>query len=221
MPHPKHTLTGALLFSACALSLTADTNVSTIDKFAWGENVGFINFADAGSPTGAQGALFGEQFAQGFAWGENIGFINLGAGNGPYANTNDTNFGVNVDPGDGALSGLAWGENVGWINFAGGSMASPPRPARIESGRLRGYAWGENIGWINLDDEAVFVAIQDSGDCPGDANGDNAVDLADLNIVLANFGGGAGGDVTGDGATDLVDLNLVLANFGSLCNSAP
>lgn len=51
--------------------------------------------------------------------------------------------------------------------------------------------------------------------CPGDGNGDGAVDLADLNLVLANFGSsGPEGDVDGSGGVDLSDLNLVLANFG-------
>ncbi len=59
-------------------------------------------------------------------------------------------------------------------------------------------------------------------DCPGDANGDQAVNLADLNLVLANFGSsvapGTNGDVTDDGLVNLADLNLVLANFGNSCN---
>lgn len=58
--------------------------------------------------------------------------------------------------------------------------------------------------------------------CPGDANGDNVVNLADLNLVLANFGSsvapGTNGDVTDDGLVNLADLNLVLANFGQSCN---
>ncbi|MFU8828304.1 MAG: GC-type dockerin domain-anchored protein, partial [Phycisphaerales bacterium] len=54
--------------------------------------------------------------------------------------------------------------------------------------------------------------------CPGDATGDGVVDLADLNLVLANFGTETDqGDVTGDGFVDLADLNLVLANFGTEC----
>lgn len=54
--------------------------------------------------------------------------------------------------------------------------------------------------------------------CPGDANGDGEVNLADLNLVLANFGtAGPEGDVNGDGEVNLSDLNLVLANFGSGC----
>jgi hypothetical protein len=54
----------------------------------------------------------------------------------------------------------------------------------------------------------------------GDVNGDGAVDLADLNLVLANFGqaspaGVIPGDANGDNAVDLADLNLVLASFGN------
>jgi glucose/arabinose dehydrogenase len=54
--------------------------------------------------------------------------------------------------------------------------------------------------------------------CDGDVTGDNAVDLADLNLVLANFGTSTTeGDADGNGEVDLADLNLVLANFGSSC----
>ncbi|MFG0292831.1 MAG: PQQ-dependent sugar dehydrogenase [Phycisphaerales bacterium JB050] len=54
--------------------------------------------------------------------------------------------------------------------------------------------------------------------CEGDVTGDNNVDLADLNLVLANFGSSTSeGDVDGNGEVDLADLNLVLANFGSSC----
>ncbi len=54
--------------------------------------------------------------------------------------------------------------------------------------------------------------------CQGDANNDSTVNLADLNLVLANFGQAtSNGDVTGDGQVNLADLNLVLANFGA-CN---
>lgn len=56
-------------------------------------------------------------------------------------------------------------------------------------------------------------------DCPGDVNGDNAVNLTDLNLVLSLFGQtSAIGDTNGDGVVNLADLNTVLANFGSSCN---
>ncbi|XOV76972.1 MAG: hypothetical protein ACFHWZ_09260 [Phycisphaerales bacterium] len=45
------------------------------------------------------------------------------------------------------------------------------------------------------------------------------VDLADLNLVLANFGTASEeGDLDDSGSVDLADLNLVLANFGSSCD---
>ncbi len=62
-----------------------------------------------------------------------------------------------------------------------------------------------------------FVAA--SAGCPGDTNGDNIVNFADLNAVLADFGnsGDLAGDVDGDGTVNFADLNLVLSAFGSEC----
>ena len=54
--------------------------------------------------------------------------------------------------------------------------------------------------------------------CPGDLNGDGFTDLADLGILLADFGctppGPCVGDLDGDGDTDLADLGILLADFG-------
>ncbi len=63
-------------------------------------------------------------------------------------------------------------------------------------------------------------AAASGADCPGDANGDNVVNFADLNAVLSTFGQvGAGlvGDVNGDGVVNFTDLNEVLSNFGAVC----
>lgn len=58
--------------------------------------------------------------------------------------------------------------------------------------------------------------------CPGDLDGDNAVGLGDLTILLSNFGtvGGAtpeDGDLDGDEDVDLTDLTLFLSLFGTFC----
>ena len=53
--------------------------------------------------------------------------------------------------------------------------------------------------------------------CAGDLDGDGDTDLADLGILLADFGctgGGCAGDLDGDGDTDLADLGILLADFG-------
>jgi len=205
-----------LIALTLAPALLAQSNVDTTNKWAWGENIGWLNWRDAGTPAGAQGVVFETNHLRGLIWAENVGWINVGNGSGPYTNTTGLNFGVNIDA-QGLLWGYAWGENIGWINFEGGALASPPNPARVEGGRLRGYAWGENIGWINLDDENAFVGVNLS--CPGDVTGDGLVNLADLNLVLANFGQTTStGDANGDGVVNLADLNMVLANFGADCN---
>ncbi len=76
-------------------------------------------------------------------------------------------------------------------------------------------------GWGRTTDGALtsWVAQIPGGPvCPGDVNDSGGVDLADLNLVLANFGQTtADGDTNGDGEVDLADLNAVLAAFGTSC----
>ncbi len=63
--------------------------------------------------------------------------------------------------------------------------------------------------------EDIFIAAPP---CPGDANGDGLVNLADLQVLLFNFGTiGPAGDVDGDGDVDLDDLSILLFNFGRVC----
>jgi hypothetical protein len=53
---------------------------------------------------------------------------------------------------------------------------------------------------------------------PGDANGDNMVDVGDLGILAANYGGSgkswAEGDFNGDKLVDVGDLGILAANYG-------
>jgi len=216
--------TAAVLAALTVAGLaTGASNVDPNRKVAWSENCGWLNWRDAGDPDSAQGvALLANNHLTGFIWGENIGWINTGNG-GPYANTNDTNFGVNYNAGTGELTGYAWSENCGWINFSGGALAMPPNPARIENGRLRGYAWGENIGWINLDDNTTkYVRIPP---CFGDANNDGIVDFDDIVAVLgawltdysADPGATGFGDANFDGIVDFDDIVAILANWLTNC----
>ena len=58
--------------------------------------------------------------------------------------------------------------------------------------------------------------------CLGDLNGDNRVALADLGILLANFGSNCAapedGDLNRDGEVNLQDLGQLLAVFGTICS---
>ena len=223
-----------LLAAALATASPAfgQSSIDAVNKHAWGENIGWTNWRDAGSPSGAQGVVIHNAYLAGFVWAENLGWINLGDGspaNGvAYANATGADFGVNRDDVSGELSGLAWGENVGWINFAGGAQASPPNPARVGSAsgdcRLAGLVWGENIGWINLDDGTHFVGAPSACGCALDADldVDGDVDLQDLATLLSNFGtlGGAefsDGDIDGDANVELSDLAILLSQFGMAC----
>jgi hypothetical protein len=59
---------------------------------------------------------------------------------------------------------------------------------------------------------------------PGDANGDGMVDVGDLGILAANYGGTsktwAQGDFNGDGAVDVGDLGILAANYGTGASGA-
>src|SRR5690606_19280924 len=103
---------------------------------------------------------------------------------GPYANTNATNFGVNIAP-DGTLFGYAWGENIGWVNFSTSALGVDRARLDTAAARFRGYAWGENVGWINLNDATHFVGAGPA--CPGNTNGDGIVNVDDLNAVLSQW----------------------------------
>ena len=122
-------LSPVLLVNFVLASGTTGTIDST-DKYAWSENLGWINF---GSTDG--NVQVTDSGLSGYAWSENAGWINL----------NPTNGGVSNDV-NGNLSGYAWGENTGWINFdpTNGGVTID------ESGNFSGYAWSENAGWINF-----------------------------------------------------------------------
>ena len=203
---------------AAPAALIADSNVADTKKFVWGENIGWINWRDAnGSTQGAE--VYRTSHLAGFIWSENCGWINLGDGNAPYANTDGTNFGVNIDPITGVMTGFAWGENIGWINFgpwAGGSTAPVPTWDKVNH-RSLGYAWAENCGWINLEDAIRYVCA-----IPGDVNFDGSVDVFDFADLAAAFGAVgnppfSNADTDGDGDTDVFDFSDLAANFGATC----
>ncbi len=84
------------IFSILILGKDAFASTGTIDPtyhYAWGENVGFIDFIHV---------TVSDTTLGGSAYGENIGWIDLST----ITNTNGT------------LGGYAWGENVGWVDFS-------------------------------------------------------------------------------------------------------
>jgi hypothetical protein len=78
-----------------------------------------------------------------------------------------------------------------------------------------------NVANHNVVGATGSVAIRIEN-CVEDLDGDGAMDIGDLTMVLAHFGTAAGarleeGDFDGDGDVDLSDLTSLLAGFGLPC----
>lgn len=119
-----------------AAASSVDGTIDATAKYAWSENVGWINFG-----TSEGNVHVTDTGLTGYAWGENVGWISMNCSNGNSCGTVD--YKVSND-GAGTLSGYAWSENTGWISFnpTGGGVTIG------STGAFSGYAWGENIGWI-------------------------------------------------------------------------
>ena len=88
-----------------ALEVKFDGTQGVLRGFAWGENIGWINF-----PTNGHGGVSINAAGKlsGYAWGENVGWIHF---------PTNSNGGVSINTASGEFSGYAWGENIGWIRF--------------------------------------------------------------------------------------------------------
>ena len=79
----------------------------------------------------------------------------------------------------------------------------------------------DGYGGADGADGDVTLSQVDCG-CPGDLNGDNQVDIGDLQILLSNYGQSGmsyeDGDLNADGLVDMTDLQLLLAAYGSVCD---
>ena len=166
-----------------AAAANAQTNIDATNKFAWCENIGWTNWRDAGSPTGAQGALIAGSFLSGFVWSENTGYLNLGdgtpTGGSAYANVNGLDFGVNILV-DSRLGGLAWGENIGWVNLDDANHFVGIRCAADFNGD----------GIVDFFDYLDFVAAFSANAPAADFNGDSVIDFFDYLDFVAAFAAG-------------------------------
>ncbi len=114
------------LFINFAFASATDGTIDATDKWAWSENIGWINFGNANG-----NVHITDSGMTGYAWSSYYGWINLAPTNG----------GVSIDN-NGNLSGYAWGSNTGWINFSGVSID--------DSGYFQGFANGTITGQINF-----------------------------------------------------------------------
>ncbi|MFA5075950.1 MAG: hypothetical protein WC480_00860 [Patescibacteria group bacterium] len=114
-------------YPAISLASTTDGTIDSTYKYAWGENIGWLNFGNEGGDIHVT-----DNGLTGYAWSANYGWINL----------DPTTSGVAND-GEGDLSGYAWGENLGWIDFANVSID--------DDGQFTGTATGTISGVVTFD----------------------------------------------------------------------
>lgn len=117
-----------LILLVSALPFLAMAGTIEGDQYAWGENVGWINFG-----TEHGGVTVTDSAVTGHAWDTIYGWINLAPQNGGVLND-----------GAGNLSGQAWSQNAGWIDFDGVTIDGT-------SGLFSGMAEGDIYGRINFD----------------------------------------------------------------------
>jgi hypothetical protein len=139
-------LTLFLIFNFAFFTYALALNIDSTNKFAWGENIGWINFGSTEGDVDVSSTA-----VDGYAWGENVGWISLTCSNTSSCAT--VNYGISRS-GD-SLSGYAWGENVGWISFSCSNTSSCGTvnygvSVSSTTGDFSGYAWGENVGWISF-----------------------------------------------------------------------
>lgn len=123
---------GFLVFLFLVPQIVGASNINQDDKYAWGENIGWIDFS---------GVEVNESKLSGYAFSENIGWISMNCLNN---NTCDSAYYGVTNDSEGNLDGYAWGENIGWIDFSG---------VKIEEGIFYGYAYSGNVGYISFNCE--------------------------------------------------------------------
>lgn len=138
----KYERGNSLSILPCVSHSASSQATGTIDstyKYAWGENIGWVDFGTAEGNVQVSNTQL-----TGYAWNENAGWISLNCSNTDSCATVD--YKVSND-GSGNLSGYAWAENAGWINFG---LFTGSTIINGSTGDFSGYAWGENTGWISF-----------------------------------------------------------------------
>lgn len=117
-----------------ARASTTDGTIDSTNKFAWGNDLGWVNFGTSGGNVHVTSAGL-----TGYAWSANYGWIDLAPLQAGVSNTCT-----------GALSGYGWGQNVGYVNFGGVTINSSGK--FIGTAVVSGGGSGDtNLGSISFD----------------------------------------------------------------------
>jgi hypothetical protein len=203
-------------------------NIDPVNRFAWGENVGWLNSRP--QVEGDPGIQVGDFDLTGWMWGENIGWVSLTCENNHTCDAVD--YGVHHD-GSGVLGGHAWGENIGWVSFSCEntlSCGAVDYGVRIDpmTGDFSGQAWSENAGWIRFASSGPNpFKVNTEWRCapPPPPIGTPDLDLeklpggAEVALVWTSVPGGSGHDVAFGELTTLLASGLAASTLACLSDN--
>lgn len=180
-------------------------------KYAWSNNVGYINFANV---------IVTDSALSGSAWSANKGFIKFNPAQGGVSNN-----------GMGNLSGSAWGEQLGWIDFDNVSING-------STGKFSGTATGALIGTLTFDcpnycdvrtdwrqaaTPAATVTSSVTAQSGGGGGGVTVSPTATPALSREEQTKSAEAkqiDIQKDGVINILDFNALMANWGVAQNLA-
>jgi len=151
------------IFCFANFALAAEGTIDPDYKYAWGENMGWLNFAATNGDV-----VVSDTALTGYVWSENYGWINLAPTNGGVDNNCS-----------GILSGYAWSEGLGWIDFTGVTINSVGEFTGM-AGNAEDPAGRINFDCLNCDvrtDWRHCIATQCSDG--NDNDNDGKIDLED------------------------------------------
>jgi len=116
------------------------------------------------------------------------------------------------------------GRNGAFVYSSSGIMQNLNDPVScaewefIRANDINDNGWIVGVGVLidSVETQRGVLFVPTSEALPGDADGNDRVDIADLNAVRNNFGSVGEGDVNQDGMVDIADLNDVRNSFGAL-----
>lgn len=135
----KKSLYGIIIFTCLiGLQASASENIGTVingSQYAWGENIGWVNFAPKTSGN-YSGLTITDNAVTGYAWSSILGWINFSPTNSGQGVTNTPS---------GQLGGNAWISGLGWLSMNGVTINSV--------GKFTGVAGteGSSVGRVSFD----------------------------------------------------------------------
>jgi len=131
----------------------ASSNIDTIERWAWNDVIGWLDFQYVENPN----VVVTSSDIRGYA-SSSIGYISLNCAYGPPG-SDCISQSYNVVNTNGTLSGWGWSDQIGWVSFncnntgIGDTCATANYKVTITNGIFSGWAWNDIIGWINFNSD--------------------------------------------------------------------